>query len=488
MVRENSPPARGAPLRNIHATSTSMQSCRILSFLMSASATARRRVDLINDPIDGSLRLFAIPLAFSFVVNMIYSLIDRYYVSRLGDAAIAAIGSSDQIVFFLFTLVSGFAVGSGIIVSRRFGEGDHTGAARTATQALVGMAVMAATVTAAVYLFMPAIPAVMRMQPEVAELSTAYLGMLLIGFTCNLMNFQMFSIVRSTGNAMFPMMVLVTTVILNAVIAPFLIFGFGPIPAMGMKGAGLATALSQMSGTVIALTALVRGKTNMRLDFSEFRLDLSLLLRVAKQGFPASLQMLSVSLNRAVIFTIVSAFGTHVTAAYTLGLNVDMFVFMSVFAVGIAVETATGQNLGAGKPDRVLGFHRSALKQMTILMVLLGIAVWFVGRPFVELYSDNPVILDEATRYLHITVFGYVFFAVGLITVRVISGSGSSIISMLVTAGCLLGLQLPLSYALSHATSLGSTGVWIGITVGYAVFAIVALAVLRTNIWMKARV
>ncbi|MBK9183552.1 MAG: hypothetical protein IPM83_10620 [Ignavibacteria bacterium] len=94
---------------------------------MSASAAVRRRVDLINDPIDGSLRLFAIPLAFSFVVNMVYSLIDRYYVSRLGDAAIAAIGTSDQVVFFLFTLVSGFAVGTGIIVSRRFGEGDHKG-------------------------------------------------------------------------------------------------------------------------------------------------------------------------------------------------------------------------------------------------------------------------------------------------------------------------------------------------------------------------
>ncbi len=455
---------------------------------MSASAAARKRVDLINDPIDRSLRLFAMPLAFSFVVNMIYSLIDRYYVSRLGDAAIAAIGSSDQIVFFLFTLVSGFAVGTGIIVSRRFGEADHIGASRTGTQALVGMAVMAASVTGLVYLLLPTIPVIMRMQPEVATLSMEYLGMLMIGFTCNLLNFQMFSMVRSTGNAMFPTMVLVTTVILNAIIAPFFIFGIGPFPELGMKGAGLATALSQMSGTVIALSALLRGKTNMHLDFTDFRLDFDLLGRVAKQGFPASLQMLSVSLNRAVIFTIVSAFGTNVTAAYTLGLNVDMFVFMSVFAVGIAIETATGQNLGAGKPERVLGFHRSAVKQMAYLMTGLAVVVWFAGRPFVELYSQNLLTLNEATKYLHITVFGYVFFAVGLVTVRVISGAGSAIMSMLITSGCLLGFQLPLSYVLSHATDLGSTGVWIGITIGYTVFAVVALAVLKSKVWMRARV
>jgi len=419
---------------------------------------------------------------------MIYSLIDRYYVSRLGDAAIAAIGSSDQVVFFLFTLVGGFAVGTGIIVSRRFGEGDETGASRTATQALVGMAIMASTVTAIVYLLLPTVPILMRMQPEVAELSMAYLGMLLLGFTCNLLNFQMFSIVRSTGNAIFPMMVLIATVVLNAIIAPFLIFGVGPFPELGMKGAGLATAISQICGTVIALTALLRGKTNMRLDFSEFKLDFDLLGKVAKQGFPASIQMLSVSLNRAVIFTIVSSFGTQVTAAYTLGLNVDMFVFMSVFAMGIAVETATGQNLGANKPERVWGFHKSAVKQMVVLMLGLAIFVWFLGRPFIELYTSNPATIDEATRYLHITVFGYIFFAIGLITVRVMSGAGSAIISMLVTAGCLLGLQLPLSHVLSHGTSLGATGVWIGILVGYIVFAIVAILVLRSKVWLRARV
>ena len=125
---------------------------------------------------------------------------------------------------------------------------------------------------------------------------------------------------------------------------------------------------------------------------------------------------------------------------------------------------------------------------MTILMVSLAVIVWFFGRSFIELYSRNPSIIDEATRYRHITVFGYVFFAAGLITVRVMSGAGSSVISMLVTSGCILGLQLPLSYILSHGTHLGSTGIWIGITIGYIIFAIVAWLVLKSKVWMKARV
>ena len=450
--------------------------------------TTKRRVDFINDPIGPSLRRFAVPLAFSFIVNMVYSLIDRFYVSRLGDAAIAAIGSSDQIVFLLFTLVSGFAVGSGIIVARRFGEGDRVGASRTGTQALVGMAITSASVTAEMYLLLPVIPLIMQMDAEVETLSVEYLSMLLIGFTFNLMNFQMFSIVRSTGNAVFPMTVLIITVILNAIIAPFLIFGIGPFPELGMRGAGLATAISQMSGTGIALTALIRGSTNIHLDFTQFRLDGALLRRVAKQGLPASLQMLSVSLNRAAIFAIVAGFGTHVTAAYTLGLNIDMMVYMSVFAMGIAVETATGQNLGAEQPERVRAIHRSAVRQIGLLMLILAAAVWAFGTEFVELYSRNPATVTEATLYLSFTVIGYVFFSTGLLTVRVLSGAGAAMLAMSITAGSLLGIQLPLAFVLGYYTSLGPIGVWVAVLFGYVAFTIIALLVFRSNRWKTVRV
>ena len=450
--------------------------------------TTSRRVDLINDPIGPSLRRFAVPLAFSFIINMVYSLIDRFYVSRLGDPAIAAIGSSDQIVFLLFTLVSGFAVGSGIIVARRFGEGDRVGASRTGTQALVGMAITAALVTAVMYGLLPVIPTIMQMDTTVETLSMEYLSMLLIGFTFNLMNFQMFSIVRSTGNAVFPMTVLVITVVLNAIIAPFLIFGLGPFPELGMRGAGLATALSQISGTAIALTALVRGWTNIHLDFTQFRLDAGLLRRVAKQGLPASLQMLSVSLNRAAIFAIVAGFGTNVTAAYTLGLNIDMMVFMSVFAMGIAVETATGQNLGAQQSERVRMIHRSAITQIGILMLLLAVVVWLFGTEFVKLYSQQPETIAEATQYLNITVIGYVFFSTGLLTVRVLSGAGAALLAMSITAGSLLGIQLPLALILGYGLAMGPLGVWIALAIGYAIFTLISLVIFRRNRWKAVHV
>lgn len=445
-------------------------------------------VDLLHDPIDASLRRFAVPMAFSFMINMIYSLIDRFYASRLGDDAIAAIGASDQVTFFVFTLASGFAVGTGIIVARRFGERDLDAAGRIAAQALVAMVLIGLAITGIIYILLPQVPSLMRMSDTVGEMSMSYMQMLYVGFTANLVNFQLFSVIRSTGNPVFPMMVLVSTTVLNALIAPMLIFGIGPIPAMGLAGAGLATALAQGSGTALALWAILTGKTSLRLRFDRFRLDGEVLLRVARLGVPASLQMLSVSVNRALIFVLVGGYGTSVTAAYTLGLNIDMAVFMAIFALGVSVEVATGQNIGANNWTRALAYHRSAVKQGSMLMLILAIAVVAFGTSFVELYTRQSATIAEATNYLRIAVFGYVFFAVGLVSVRSMSGAGAALTSLTITAGTLLGFQLPLSYVLSRTFQMGPIGVWLGIVAGYVAFAGVAVAVHRKGFWRQVTV
>jgi len=452
------------------------------------SAARKLRVDLLSDPIDSSLRAFAIPMAFSYLVQLLYSLIDRFYVSRLGDAAIAAIGSSDQVAFFVFTLGSGFGVGAGIIVARRMGEGNAEEAGRTATQALVGMIMLGAVVTTILYILLPYIPQRFGLAPNVATYAVQYMSMLFIGLTANLVNFQISSIVRSTGNSVYPMVILLMTTVVNAIIAPFLIFGIGPFPRMEMAGAGLATALSQILGAGFSIWAVGAGKAGIRLNFKNFKLDPSLLNRIGKQGFPASLQMLSVSLNRMGIFVIAGAFGTSVVAGYTLGLYMDMIVFMFVFATGMAVEVATGQNLGAGKIERIDLYHRSAVKQLSVVIAVLGLAIYLFGAQFIGLYTTTPATVVEATNYLHISVFGYLFFAIGVATVRVVSGAGAAFTSMSITAGSILGVQLPLAYVLSRYSGLGQTGIWLAVVIGYAVLTIVATVVKRRGKWLSARV
>lgn len=448
----------------------------------------RTKVDLLTDPIDSSLRRFATPLALSFLVNMLYSLVDRFYASRLGDAAIAAIGTSDQITFLLFTFASGFGLGSGIIVARRFGEGDSTTAGRVAAQAIVGMGILSTLITVAIFVFLDQIPHWMNMDPQVAPLATQYMSYLYLGFMSNLVSFQLFAIMRSVGNSVFPMQVMIVTTTINAVVAPFLIFGLGPFPRLEMAGAGLSTAIAQTLGMTVALWAVLNGRTSIKVDFSGYRIDLSLLWRVAKLGLPATFQMLSVALNRFAIFKIVGVYGTTVVAAYTLGITLEMVVFMSIFALGASVEVATGQNLGAKNPERVKGYHRSGMKQGGSLMLVLGILVWIFGEYFAMIYTSSPDTISTAVDYLQITAFSYVFFAIGVVTIRVISGAGATLTSLAITAGSMLLIQLPTAYILSHELEMGPTGVWWGILIGYVVFCAVALTAFRLSNWRDKKV
>lgn len=453
-----------------------------------ASREHRLSVDLLRDPIDGSLRRFALPLSFSFLVQFIYSLIDRFYVSRLGVDAIAAIGSIDQVAFFVFTLGSGFGVGSGILVARRVGEGNREEAARLATQAVAGMLMIGTTVTIVLFSIMHLIPQALGLGPSVSDYAMQYMSTLFLGLVGNFITFQISAIVRSTGNTVYPMVILLLTTVINAVIAPLLIFGLGPFPYMGMQGAGLATASAQLAGAALSLWAMLSGKAGLRPDTSSLRLQFDVLLRIARQGLPASLQMLSVSLNRVGIFALAGGFGTNVIAAYTLGLYADMLVYMVVFAIGMAVEVATGQNLGANQPDRIAAYHRSAVRQLSMFMALMAVVVWLGGPSFVSIFTSDPITIDVATQYLHLSVFGYVFFAIGFVSVRVISGAGAAFLSMSIAAGSMLGVQLPLGYLLSRVLGWGHTGIWIAIVLGYGAFAALAYGAYKRGRWRTVQV
>jgi putative MATE family efflux protein len=267
-------------------------------------------------------------------------------------------------------------------------------------------------------------------------------------------------------------------------LAPLFIFVLG----MGMYGAGLATAVAQTMGMVFNLYLMVSNRTGIKLKLESFRFDWSVIRRIVSLGIPSSAQMMAVSLTRISIFKLVAAFGTSVMAAYTLGISVDFIVFMFVFSLGISVEVATGQNLGARKFDRVLGYHTAGLKLIAMIVAVMGFLAYTFGPHFAALYSTDAVVIDETQKYLHVSVFGYLFFGIGIISARVISGAGAAYLSLAIVAGSIVLLQLPLVYALSHFTGWNQTGIWIGAATGYALFAAIGMYAVRSKIWMKARV
>ncbi len=446
------------------------------------------RVDLLEGPIDSTLRKFALPLILSFVINMVYTWVDMYYVSRINTVSVAAAGVGEQILFFAFGLGIGFAVGTSIVVARRFGERDYEGATHTATQGFLLMFGFSMLITLLLYLTYPMILKLMNIEGETYTLAEKYLSAISWGMPFNFLIFQLNATVRSTGNSVFPMAILIFANILNIIISPFLIFGIGPFPRMEIFGAGLGTAIAEFIGFLVALILIQTGKSGLKLSFNDLKPDIKIIKRIVKLGIPASLQLLTISINRILISSITFSFGAEILTTYMLGLRMDLFVFMPIFAVGAAIEITTGQNLGAHKTDRVFKYYYSAIKQLSLLMAIFGVLVFFGGSLFAKIFTQDKQIIQNVAEYLRITAFSYIFFGIGIISVRVISGAGAYIRSLIIVAIILFFIQLPFAWGLSKHTFLDYNGIWVGILLSHISFALIGYLQMISGKWINVKV
>lgn len=444
--------------------------------------------NILEGPITSTLWKFSIPLMFGFFVNSLYSWIDTYFVAKLGSSAIAAMGFCEQLNFFIFNFGSGISIGASVIIARRMGEGNFKAAEEVTRQSVMFVSIFGVLLIGVLYLTIDLVLRSLGLEGETLALAHSYMSIVLIGVPGIFILFLVNAVVRATGNSVFAMKVMLLTVVVNAVLAPTFIFGFGPIPAMGIFGAGLATALAQISGAVISIVALLAGWTGIQIERKIPKLDFPIFKSIIRLGIPASLQMFSVSVSRISILTIANTFGTSVVAAYALGIKADFFVFMPIFAVGIAIEIITGQHLGAKKIDRIFQFYRTAVQQLSLGILVLGLIVYIFAEEFARIFIQQPEVIAATVSYLHIVVFSYPLFAMGIISTRIISGAGAATRSLAIVAGSMLGVMLPLTYILSQWTSLGAKGIWFGILLGYILFAAAAYWSVRSKTWLMAKV
>lgn len=451
-------------------------------------AAHQQSTNLLHGDVTSTLWRFSLPLMLSFVVNIVYSWIDTYFISHLGAAAIAAIGFCEQLNFAVFTIASGLVAGTGIILARRIGEGKKAEAERIAAESVSVMLGFSLSIALALFLAMPMILPLFGLKAEVLHFALEYMRTVLLGVPGIFCIFHLNVLMRSAGNSAFSMRTLLVSTGLNAILAPLLVFGFGPIPTMGMSGAGLATALSQLCGAAWGFYEAFGGKAAMTLPRKLPVPQLSTLRSIVALGVPSSLQFVAVSVARVAMAGIANTFGTSVAAAYTLGLKVDFFVYMPIFAVGVALESITGQNLGAQQVKRVFQFYRTAVTQVVLLTLLLAVVAFAFGSTFVRLFTTDEAIVAIAVGYLRTLALGYPLFAVAVLSARVISGAGDVVRAMLIIGGMALFVQLPLVYGLSHFTALSYTGIWLGVLLTYLLMAGVGFYELQGKKWLTATV
>jgi len=433
-----------------------------------------------------TLRL-AGPMLLSAILQNIQSLIDLFWVGRLGEDAVAALALSGTALMMLFPLIMGLSTGTVALVSRAFGAGERREASFLAAQSLTMAVLVGMLLGVAGLPLLPALCGWLGAAPVVEPLAIAYLRVSFLGLFSGCLLFVGGSALQGAGNTAMPMVAMLTANLLNLALDPLLIFGWGPIPAGGVRGAAWATVLSQTVACAVMLGVMARGHVRLRLRAGDLWPRWEPVARLLRLGLPSSLQMLARSLMGAVLFKIVAACGTAAMAGFGIGLRIQMVLLMPCFVLGNAAATLVGQNIGAGQPRRARRAAWTAAAMACALMLLSAFVMLLLAGEVVRIFTDATEVVTVGGSYLRWVTPSLAFAGLAIVMGRALNGAGCTISTMVFTLVALWGVQVPLAAWLARHTDPPTLGIWWAIILATLAHATLTVGWFETGRWQRPR-
>jgi putative MATE family efflux protein len=441
--------------------------------------------DYTQGPVGRALLLLAIPMVLETALESVFALTNVFWVSRLGSAAITAVGLTESLVTLVYTIAIGLSIAVTAMVARRIGGGDPDGAARSAVQAIalgLGLSVVMGTCGA---LFGPELLRLLGAEPEVLAGGSGYARVLLGGSATIMLLFLLNAVFRGAGDAAIAMRLLWLANGINIVLDPLLIFGLGPFPEMGLTGAAVATTIGRGTAVVVQLATLVRADARVKVKRAHLRLDRALLARLVRLSGTGTFQVFVGMASWIALIRILAGYGTEVVAGYTIAIRVIIFALLPSWGLSNAAATMVGQGLGAGKPERAIRSVRlagwwSALALGFVGVVFIAFAPWIVG-----VFTDDSSTARWAVTGLRIVAIGLPFYGWGMVLEQSFNGAGDTRTPTLINIACFWALELPAAWLLSRA-GMGPVGVFTAIAVAYSTVPLLAGRAFRRGRWMSA--
>ena len=293
---------------------------------------------------------------------------------------------------------------------------------------------------------------------------------------------------RGAGDAAISMRTLILANTINIVLGPFLIFGWGPFPRMGVAGAAVATTFGRGIGVLYQLRALHAGRGHLVVRRRHLRLDSDILRTIARISSSGVVQSLIGTASWVGLVKILSGFGSAALAGYTITVRIVLFAILPCWGMSNAAATLVGQNLGAHQPARAeSAVWRAAWYN---LIFLGGISVLFVlfARPIVGVFSPDQQVVDIGARGLRIVSLGFVFYGYGMVMTQAFNGAGDTRTPTLINFFCFWLWEIPIAYLLAVPAGFGPTGVFTAITVAFSTIAVVGTVLFKRGTWKGVRV
>jgi putative MATE family efflux protein len=424
------------------------------------------RRDLTRGSLHRNIWTLAVPMVVELSTLSLTQTVDTYLVGRLGSAALAAVTISMALRWVINSLANGLGVGGMAVVARRVGARE-TGAANHAAGQTIILALLVSLVLGVlgISLAQPALR-LLGARDDVLVMGVSYLRILFGGLFTLIMTLAINALLRGAGEARLAMWVLILSQGVTIFLLPFLLFGWGPFPRLGVLGSAWAGVLGYGSGLLaqfFILSPLTRvGRARITIHPGDLHPDPPLMWRIVKIALPSTIQMTLRSSSRLVILAIIGFYGTFATAGFGVANRLLLIALIPGFGLGNAAGTLVGQNLGAAKPDRA---ERSAWWVVAYnvgLITAFAFLFFILARPLIAFFDPTPEVVEIGADVLRIVAPSMILSAVGVVLARSFDGAGNTFPAMVVNLLTLWGMEVPLAYGLARWANLGLHGVWVG--------------------------
>jgi putative MATE family efflux protein len=467
---------------------------------LTASAKFKRFFFLFREAVQGSERdyttgsirkavfLLAIPMIMEMMMESIFAVVDIFFVGKLGNSAVATVGLTESVLSLVYSIAIGLSIAATALVARRVGEKNFDEAAHEGMQTiLVALALSAIIAVSGVYYAAPVLR-LMGANEEMITNNIFYTKIMFGGNVVIMLIFLINGIFRGAGDASIAMRSLWIANISNIILCPLLIYGLGPVPAFGLKGAAMATTVGRGVGVLYQLYRLFIKRGLLHFYLTQLKPHKQLLLQIVDIGGTGTIQFLISSASWVFLARLMAGFHEAAMAGYQVAIRLLIFFILPAWGLSNAASTLTGQNLGARKPERAEESVRITTFYNVIFMISVSLFFFLFGEPVVNFMNSDLQARHFALQALHIISLGYVFFGVEMVMMNAFNGAGDTRTPTYVNLVGFWLFQIPLAWVLSQYVIKEPKAIFIAILISQFITAALSFYLFRRGRWKMVKV
>ncbi len=429
--------------------------------------------------------LLSVPMILELVMESLFAVADIYFVGKLGASAVATVGLTETFLFLLYSIAMGLATAVTAIVARRVGAKQGLEASKAAVQAIAIAMICSLPFSIAGILFPKELLALMGADEWSINNGYGYTQWMLGGNAVIFLLFVINAIFRGAGDAAIAMRVLWIANIINIGLDPIFIFGWGPVPAMGVEGAAIATNIGRGVGVALQLWTLFKGGKHIKVTFEQLYWNANMALNIFKTSLGGVGQMIVAMTSWIFIMRILADIGSEAVAGATIALRIMMFTMMPAWGFSNAAATLVGQNLGAGSPDRAESTVWRIGTYNMLYLVIVAVIYYFNNVWLMSLFSADQRVIAIGGEWLRILSYSYFVYGWWMVSTQAFNGAGDTRTPTMINLVFFWMIQIPLCYILAIYFDFAESGVFWGVFISETSVGLFTLWLFTRGGWKR---